>query len=231
MRLDPRLAGIGAVLLVGLTLAGILLLGRLSYPDFPSVAEQPDPEVPGIVAFIRWDDGESCLHVVDAGAGQARRLRCDEFLSGPLTWSEDGLVQVTTHEGPQPGRILAVDPSTGRTVRTDDLGREPQRPVADVDGDGRRLRTESERGLVRLLVEGADGPVREVVRVEGPRDYHWWAPQWSPDGRYALVADSAQRLLVVEFDGGDVRILATAAGGDAAWGRARKARVSGNVAG
>jgi len=226
-RLDPRAAAAVAVVLVGGTLAAILVFGRLSYPSFPSLQERPDPSVPGLVAYLHWDergDDGACLYVVPAsGEEPPRSLRCGQELSGQPLWS-GGEVAVDVHD--RAGvRRLWLDPSSGEVVREeaarDGMG-EPPRPLPQGSSSSAaagELRTRSRDGRVELLLRRG-GAEQAVATASGPRDYHWWSAAWSPDGRYALVTDSAQRLLVVRVADGLVRLLAEDAG-EGVWGRAR----------
>lgn len=221
-RLDPRVAAAIAIVLVGGTLAAILVFGRLSYPAFPSLQEHPDPAVPGLVAYLHWDErGEdgACLYVVPAsGEEPPRSLRCGQELSGQPSWS-GGEVAVDVHD--RTGvRRLWLDPSSGEVVR-EEAARggvpDPPRPLGQGSSSAAgELRTRSRDGNVELRVRrGNEDEV--IASANGPRNYHWWSAAWSPDGRYALVTDSAQRLLVVRVADGLVRLLAEDAG-EGVWG-------------
>lgn len=219
MRLEPKLAAVLAFAVVGATLGGILLFGRLEYPVFPSLADHPEDAIPGRVAWIRWErkDGP-CLWLVEASGGAPRSVRCGATLGGPPSWGPDGALRVPDHSGAS-GYLLTLDPQTGRVLERETIGRADAPPPqpSDERADGTRVTTQSTDGVATLTLIDPDGEERTIVRVDGPRDYGWWATQWSPDGRYALVQDSGQRLLIVRVRDGKVWLLADD-GGDAAWG-------------
>lgn len=216
-RLDPRLAAGVAVVLVGGVLLGILTLGRLHYPEFPSLLQDPDPAITGSIAYLRWSEGNygtPCVWVVEASGRTApRELRCARDASGPVEW-RDGHVAVTEHDR-NGVRWLLLDPVTGEVVREEpaDGVPVPPQPPAAWSGD---LHTEAHDGTVGLWIE-RDGERDLVASTDGPRDYHWWVAASSPDGDYAVVADSAQRLLIVRLSDGLIRLLVTDAA-DPAWG-------------
>lgn len=220
-RLDPRLAAVIAVVLLGGVLLGILTLGRLHYPQFPSLREQPDRSIPGLIAYVRWDedsrDGRSCLWVVAASGEHApRRLVCDREVGGPVRWTPRG-IELHTPEGTR-----VIDPVTGRTrERTQGTG--VQAPPFPGTPESRTLAgitlvpRSGEPGRAELWLEHGDGVQSRVAFADGPRDYTWWDAVWAPGGRYAAVQDSAQRLLIVDTERGLVRLLAEDAG-QAVWG-------------
>jgi hypothetical protein len=158
---------VGAVAVVTLALAVILGFGQLRYPEFPTLAEDPNPQIPGTVEFVRWERDGACLYAVPAGGGAEEEVGC-----GP-----------DVHERRPPGDLR--------------------------ERDGQRLETDGFDGRARVVLRGADGERTTLLEVRGPRDYGFWEAQWSPDGKWVLVVDSVERLLVVPADGGgDARILA-----------------------
>lgn len=219
MRLEPRLAAVLAFAVVAATLGGILLFGRLEYPSYPSLAAEAEPSIPGRVAWVRWEreDGP-CIWIVRASGGTPRSLRCGGTLGGPLSWGPDGTLRVPDHSGATAYEVR-LDPDTGRVLGRDRITRPdlPGPQPSDERGDGTRVLAQSADGTTSLLLIRPDGQERTIARVDGPRDYNWWAAQWGPDGRHVLVQDSAQRLLVVRVRDGRVWLLAEE-GGDAAWG-------------
>lgn len=219
---SPRVAVLVALGLIASTVIGILLFGRLNYPDFPMLRDNPQPEIAGQVAWLSWDEREgNCLWVVDASGGEPRTVLCADGLGSPVSWSDDGLIELNDHRT-RSGLLVAVDPESGRVVRRTplpDMDPRVLNPEGTTD-DGSTLLIDGRRGEVTLSQMSAGGVEREVVTVSGPRDYHWWASQVSPDGDYALIQDSGQRLLVVRLADGEVWVLAEDAG-DAAWGNAK----------
>lgn len=217
-------AGVGAVIVavVAVLAATTRFVG---VPSFASLQETPDPALRGTVAFVRRAGDETCIHLAAASGGADRRVRCrDDLEPAPLSWTDDGLVVATVidHDGGGPPRMIVVDPATGAVV--------DRRPVKDAGAtdlvggperqDGSLLMTESgEPGQARLSVQAPGGSSHVVATVEGPVDYGFTFATWSPDGRHAVVADTEERLLVVEVEGGDgtIRVLVDDASGPA-WG-------------
>jgi hypothetical protein len=216
-RLDPRLAGGLALALVVGGVVAILAFGRISLPAFPSLREQPDLSIAGTIAYLRYGEerGTCVLTVPASGAAPPKRLYCAPELAGPVSW-QDGLVRIDEHRAP--GSILVrVDPETG-AVRD-------RRPSTGAPGPA-GARAWSPEGV--LAAEGRDGRAclyvdgerrRRIACVDGQRDYTWWSAQWSPDRRWAVVQDSAERLLLVRISDGAVRLLVDD-GGEPAWGPA-----------
>ena len=48
------ISAIAAVVVVGLVVGLVLVLAVIPLPDFPSLADDPDPSISGTVAFARW---------------------------------------------------------------------------------------------------------------------------------------------------------------------------------
>lgn len=214
-RLDPRLAGGLALALVVGAVAAILAFGRISLPAFPSLLEQPDPSIAGTIAYLRYgEERGTCVIVVPAsGAQPPKRLYCAPELGGPITW-QDGLIRIDEHRAPG-SVVVLVDPDTGavRDRRPSTGGPWPLSGRAwSPDGV---LAAEGRDGRACLYVDGVRR--RRIRCVDGQRDYTWWSAQWSPDRRWAVVQDSAQRLLLVRIRDGAVRLLVDD-GGEPAWG-------------
>lgn len=218
---------------VGLTVAAgivvvvaslIAMFGIVPFPDTPQLGDQPEPVPPGRLAFVSWDAGAACLHVVD-GRGNDTELACDEHLDGGrVRWTETGYIAVERW-GPSGPEDWIVDPVTGETV---DLV-----PVAGGDGrpeipepfqsraesaDGRVAEVSSRSGDVRVSVRGVDGRRTTVWEATGPSSYRLDGVSWSPDGEWLLVQDSRGHLLVLGADGDPApRIWVEDAGGGHAW--------------
>lgn len=227
-RLDPRFAAAFAVLLVGGVLLGILTLGRLHYPVFPSLQERPDPAIPGLIAYLRYEEssggGRACVWVVPAsGMEEPRQLTCDRDLGGPVRWVPQGIA-VQTRTGTRFFDPVTGELRGGTTAMGDQLEHPPEAGSPEArTHDGVTLLPRSDTpGRAELWLEQADGPQIRVASAEGPRDYAWWDAVWAPGGRWAAVQDSAQRLLIVDTEGGAVRLLAEDAG-QPVWGEWRRA--------
>lgn len=219
----PFLAAAGAVALVGAAVAAIVVLGGVRYPDLPTVAEQPDPVVEGRIAFARWDGGDSCIVVAEAGR-EPRALTCkDHGGFGGLDWTADGRLRVERWSG-SVDEELVLDPATGevvdRRVRPDDDGSDDARdhgPPAWEWDDGSRVvvgGADRESWVERL---GPDGPPERLLTVHGPRGYRFDDATFSPDGDWVLVTDSEERLIVVPAGGGPARLLTEDGGANPVW--------------
>lgn len=221
MGADRRaLAAIAAA--TGVVIAAVVVIvtvGGVTLPAFPSLAAEPDPDIPGSVAYLH-DNEEDCVSAVPAGGGEPRRLWCAEDLSGPLEWSEDG-VAVRRFATSGPERVV-VDPESGEIVERGVV--DPGEPPDDGDReerwrreDGVRLDVVRDQSRARLQRIEPDGSTRTLIDVDAAGRYGFSHPQWSPDGRWALVVDSAQRLIVVDAAGEQAWLLAEDAR-EPAWG-------------
>ena len=221
----------GAVLVVGGALALILLMGSVRPPAFESLAAQPDPAIPGRVAFTTSPPGGegTCLAIVEAAGGQPTTLACLEDTTA-VAYSEAEMRRAAVR-WTQPDRILlrgfdalgtleVVVDLQGRIVERrrippgEELSPRPE-PGArdDIRADGAYVATTGSWGAdddtaAVVLVE-PDGSERPLVEVDGAGRYAFFVATFSPDGRWVLVTDSAERVLVVDADAGGARVLAT----------------------
>ena len=213
---------VGAVVVVvilGVAAFGTLVvvreLGRrdLPTPEFPSLAETPDPALHGTVAFISEaknpavKERRACARVAVASGAAAKDAYCWEIEASALAtavWRTDGRLLVTSFEDPvgdppvRPVWAKTVDVTTGATedVPTADLGkgaRPSARPV--VNADGERVIMESGSGDAHLVVSGPAGS-RTVLKVtDANPDWSLQSgPVWSPDSAWIMTWDG--RLLI-----------------------------------
>ena len=192
-------------------------------PTFPSLRAAPDSSIEGTVAFVGTGDNRHCITLATASGSSARQLACERDIGlspDDLSWNAEGnlVAESWTSSGP---RFVEIDPMTGRVLTR---GAAPETPEEKTQGqrssDGARLRAEeTDPGRPRLVLEPTSGDPTTVFSTTGPVDYHFRDAMWSPDGRYALVEDSEDRLLIVEVDADrpSARLLATAARAPA-WG-------------
>ncbi len=184
----------------------ILTFGVIPLPDFPALADRPDPSIPGTVAYMEY--GETpCLFTVPASGGEGREAWCGrEYVEFPA-WTSDGLLVVTDWEGTP--TYLLIDPATGdevdRVPAGDQLVDGPL-PYLGADrqerADGAVVRTEGLRGGTSSVVVRLDGTDQTILSIEdAPSDYRFYEAQWSPDGEWVLVSDTEGRLLIVAADG------------------------------
>lgn len=230
------LAAAGVALAVA---AAIWAFGIAPLPDYPSLADDPDPSIPGRIAFVRLGE-RTCLHVVPAAGGSARRLLCSDeeswgrgqvaWFGGPIRWTRDGLIVVQAF-GPAGSEAIVVHPETGRVLERisveEPLAERPLPGIDDVRSDGAKLIVSRSGGDAALGITPVDASPRELARVSGPPTYAFWEARWSPDGEWILVRDSNQDILVARAsEGTRLRLLADRVSGPFAWyisGRADQA--------
>ena len=173
---------IGASIVAALVVVGIAVVLSLSRdaawqaPEFPSLADDPDPTIGGTVAYL--DDATGCVDVVAAGGGPSTEVFCipDEPVEksqqlgkplGPqLVWLEDGRLEVTMFRmtdppGPlfDPGRQWVVDVRTGEVEQV---------PDAEAPGAANRRThpTTNARGE-SVLVDRGPRSVEVSLRTDG----------------------------------------------------------------
>ncbi|HYO45204.1 MAG TPA: hypothetical protein VEY33_00730, partial [Gemmatimonadota bacterium] len=208
--------------------AAVWGFGVAPLPDYPSLADSPDPSIPGRVAFVRWAE-RACVYVVPASGGDLRRLPCaDEgregivdWIGGPVGWTRDGRIVVQAFS-PSGNRVIVLDPDSGRVLERIDveepLGERPPPKRGNARGDGARLLVNRAGRAATLGIAPVDASPREIARVSGPPSYTFWEARWSPDGEWILVRDSNQNLLVVRArEGAPLRLLAELVSGPVAW--------------
>ncbi len=194
----------------------ILVFGVIPLPEFPSLTDQPDSSIPGTVAFVHYDE-EPCIFTVRASGGEEQEVWCgSEYVEFPA-WTSDGLLVVTDWSA-EPTYLL-IDPATGALVSrvpfspdesAPEAWPQPYPPEARRErADGAEVRTEGTRGGSSAVIVRTDGSDMTIVSVEGaPSDYRFYEAQWSPDGEWVLVSDTAGRLIVVGADGApEARVL------------------------
>ncbi len=202
---------VAAGLVVVVVTAIIALAGIVPYPSFPTLAAAPQPEPPGRVAFTRWEDREgTCLYVATP-AGAVHQVRCGDEVGGYGTgWESPGRLAIRSY-GPGGDVVEIVDADTGDTLATRP-GSTPDKVPPTEPGVTGRVVARSADGHARLLVN-ENGSLRTLLDVTGPDSYRFSDPTVSPDGGWAVLSDSADRLLVVRLTGEPApRIWATHAG-------------------
>ena len=231
-----RLVAVVASIAVALVVAGIAVVLSLSRdaawqaPEFPSLADDPDPTVGGTVAYL--SDATGCVEVVAAGGGPSTEVFCipDEPVEksqqlgkplGPqLVWLEDGRLEVTMFRmtdppGPlfDPGRQWVVDVRTGEVEQVPDA----EAPAAANRGTHPATNARGETVLVERgprSVEVSlrtDGRTRPLIAVDGIPEGAYWvsAAFWAPSGDWIAV-DDGRILVVVPGAEQEVRVLTDA---------------------
>ncbi len=200
-----------AAVAVAAAAIGVTLLVRSGKdaPEFAALADEPDADLRGTVAYLDWGYGP-CLEVVAAAGSPSAQLDCldEDAVGAELRWLPDGRLQVTNGDRWQ--RIYDV--RTGEFDEVPAASIDPAtatwRPVT-VNERGDEVTATSEDGTVAVIVTSADGTASTVMSADGGGTYSIGAaPTWSPDGTYVLVTDSAARLLVITPADAATRVLA-----------------------
>lgn len=230
---DRRRAVVSAVAAAALFAAAvvvIVVLGRTSPPSFPPLAQQLEPRVEGVVAYLAQDDDDSpCVAVVDVSDASRRVLGCpaDRLYEVRVTGGtadEGGLTVEARGEHPG-GRLVVRYDASGRTSRRVVTGPETRspgepavpggppppglRPVPDgaQRSDGTRAVTGFGDARAEVTVLTADGRIVAKRDFDGG-DYAVTRARWTDDGRWLLLWDTAGRLLVADAQLRDIRVVA-----------------------
>jgi hypothetical protein len=202
---------VAAVVVVGAAAAGVYSLVRSAtdVPEFPALADEPDADLNGTVAYLDWQYGP-CLYVVAAAGAPSKKLGClaKEALNAKLVWLPEGRLQVTNRDAWQ--RIYDVRTGEFEEVPASSIDPETAawKPVT-VNDDGDEVTATSEGGSVSVVVTSDDGVSSTIMSEDGGSTYSVnIKPTWSPDGTYVLLTDAAARLLVITPDDATTRILA-----------------------
>ena len=221
---------VGAVL-IALLVGGFLLVRDLiafgrPVPEFPSLADDPDPSLHGTVAYFAMDEQEKtqvtggCVRVVAAAGAPSREVLCidgrDHEVGPQLAFLPDGRLEVTMFSrSPDQPLVTAwqkiVDVRTGETedVPAAQLPEEPFGQGATVAPTGEQISTDLQANTARLVLTDADGVSRTLWSADVPPDYRIGAI-WAPNWEWILAYDG--RLLVVTLDDpARIRVLASEA--------------------
>jgi hypothetical protein len=195
----------------------ILTVGLVPLPDLPSLADNPDPTIPGTVAYVHGTYDDACIVVIPAGGGEPRDAWCGSQAPEVIAFTPDGLLVVSgwfeSPMHPEGPTLLIIDPQTGAEVdeiRLDSRVPGSWPPDRTRRDDGAMLRTGSrDEGVAELRISVPGSTADSILRLEGPRDYEFMEAQFSPDGSWVLAVDSRGRLLIVGADGApEARLLA-----------------------
>jgi hypothetical protein len=176
-------AGLVAVVIVAL----VLLVGVVRPPTLEPLA---DPAFDGTVAVASWER-DWCLSIIDAG-GSRTEVRCDGSGGELLGWPDEGVL-VRAWEGDDE-YLLTVDPRTGETLDRTRVVLDEEHEAWWLEPDVGPVSPRDGQLVVRYRNE-------VVWSVEADEPYEVTAGWASPDGRWLILQDSADRLLVVPTDG------------------------------
>ena len=170
-------------------------------PDFPSLATQPDSNLRGTVAFLRPYPDDGCIWIVKASGASVKKIACAAGAAGELKWLADGRIQSTRYkggEGTGDTRSWIFDVASGRVqdVPLDQIPPPQQPPTVVIGPVGERVTSRSKHGQLTLTISDQAG-TRELLTVGAPDTYTFGQPTWSPDGKWFIVKDDLDRLLLV----------------------------------
>lgn len=181
---------VGAIALVAVVAVLIVIFGVVRPPALPSL-DAAGVTPPGGVAWMQWDDRDSCSELMVARPdGSVDRLACEEDIGHPIAWTSDGIISLSWESS---GPVLLTWNSTtgdvvGREAVTAGYGVSDASRVSSVHRDG---------NLVVTLDPGG----RQVWTVQADREYRVDAGTLSPDGSWVVMVDSSERLLLVRLRG------------------------------
>lgn len=191
--------------IVAVTVTGVVLVFGVTFaPEFPSLYDDGGPSIEGTVAYVDYGRDE-CVHVLDVATGDSHEVTCAEWLS-LAGWDDEGNLIIPS--GPH-GEPVPIDPDSGDVVGPPDY-------TMGEPFQGDELRARSHEGRATLIYDD-DSQSRTLIEVDGPRNYGFWRHGVTPDGGWAWVVDSEDRLLVVSIDGSSGPWLVAEGIGDVAW--------------
>ena len=230
---------VGAIV-VGLgVIAFFLIKGIKEYnrpaPEFPSLADSPDPSLHGTVAYFAdtYDEatqtGSGCVRLVAAAGGPSRELTglCftdEDGLTGPqLAFLPDGRLQVTMFRWPTDQPLVVawqkiVDVATGE-VEEVPAGQLPAAPFPLAPGvgpAGETIRAKSTGGHAEIVLIDAAGTERTLMSATVSPEYQIRAT-WGARGEW-ILADDGRLLVVTLGDPAATRVLVAAHGGVGGYG-------------
>lgn len=197
------LLAVGLLVLVGGFFFGRSLWWSLRpTPDFPALADDPDPSLHGTVAFWKPYPNDDCVYVVAASGGTPTELTCFEDGDGgggELAWLADGRLQVTAYATDQESatvrKIVNIETGQVETV-TDEIPDRSDPPSEALGPNGEVITSSSSRGNLTVTLTTDQG-TRTLLSVGAPDTYTLSPPAWDPDGDWFVVKDDLDRLLII----------------------------------
>jgi hypothetical protein len=205
---------IGGALLAIAAITGILLIGVRSVPDFPTLAERPDPTIEGRFAVMTWPDPDGgvpmgpCLEIIEAD-GAVRPFACADGGGTPefewpawFGWDEDGHLLLATFSPDRVITVKTVDVDSGETLSERTVPSDTQPPDTRTREDGAIVGTEQhDDGTAVVWIDEPGLERRTLLRVRGPDGYSFYSAAWSDQGDHVIVNDSEQRAIVMSVTG------------------------------
>ncbi len=190
---DRRTVGylVAAAAVIAIVAGLVLAFGVVRPPSLVAVADS-NPEVPGGVAFVQWDERGSCpsLHVV-LPDGVQRTGTCDSSLGQVVGWTSRGIVVVVWVST---GEVLRIyDPASLEVIASGASSGDAQQDMSDL--------ITTERSADGILTVYTGGSHTALWSVRAPARYDVTGGSRSPDGRWYALVDSFGRLLLVPADG------------------------------
>ena len=211
-----RTAALLAGGIVVVATAVIVIFGFVPTPKYPLLAEEPDPELSGMIAYAipedsdRDDEFESrCVYVIELPEGQTNEITCREQIGG-MAWTDDGWLVVENFGHVSEFErefddfdLTLIEPVEGGAFERVNYERDRSFLWSDhrqTRRDGSRVRVEDAGTTV--VVVSPDGSTRDLFGAdEAPSNYRFNEAQWSPDGKYVLVVDTEGRIIVAAVSG------------------------------
>jgi hypothetical protein len=183
----PALLAAAALVVVVVVL--VLLFGIAQPPELATVQETPAPSPEASIAWSQWEDGDTCIHTVDP-QGVRTEVGCGYESQELVAWTEDGIVVLVW--GPREAAEI-IDPATGEVV-----GRYDREPDEWFEAGGGAVHSRHVDGTLTVTLRESG----EVLwQVEAPESYGVNDGVLSPDGRFVVLIDQSERLLLVPADG------------------------------
>lgn len=234
----PTWPYIVVALVLGLVVVGFLVIRDLiafgrPAPEFPTLADAPDPSLHGTVAYFamvgdpKTQIESGCVRVVAAAGAPSQDVLCVTdagYDTGPqLAFLPDGRLEVTMFSWPTDQPLVVawqkiVDVRTGETedVPAAELPAAPSVQGAAVTPAGEEIIARSGGNRASLTLVAPDGAALTLWSAEVSPEYSIQAI-WSPNWEWALAFDG--RLLVVTADDpAQVRVLVAEPAGLGGWG-------------
>jgi hypothetical protein len=187
---------IGAAAIVVLVVVLALAFGVVRPPAVTGLTDVQRAALPGGVAWTQFDERAGCTQLMVARPDDgSEAIACDTQLDQVIGWTNDGIVTLTYVENGQ--AIETRDPSTGETLSSRNVTViEDQSDEGSIDGGFVIHRVDE-----ALVVARPGGTA--VWATPADARYEIGTLAVSPDGSWAAMTDSAERLLVVRTDGSE----------------------------